>query len=173
METETQLRYAEAADVIGLAQLWHDGWWDAHGNILPNALAKLRTLENFERRLESALHEVRTIGSVGVPVGFHMIRGDELHQLYVARECRGTGIASALMRDAEAMFLAAGVNSPWLACAIGNDRAARFYEKSGWLRVGVARVEAETSQGPYPLQVWRYEKSLLTSVAQWRDQFGP
>ena len=28
------------------------------------------------------------------------------------------------------------VEVAWLACAIGNDRAARFYEKSGWRRAG-------------------------------------
>ena len=62
------------------------------------------------------------------------------------------------MADAEARLAAAGVVTAWLACAIGNDRAARFYEKSGWRRVGVVVEPAETSAGPYPMEVWRYEK---------------
>ena len=48
----------------------------------------------------------------------------------------------------------------WLACAIGNDRAARFYEKNGWRRTGTIVNDAETLQGPFPLEVWRYEKAL-------------
>lgn len=48
----------------------------------------------------------------------------------------------------------------WLACAIGNDRAARFYEKNGWRRAGTIINEADTERGPFPLEVWRYEKPL-------------
>jgi hypothetical protein len=64
------------------------------------------------------------------------------------------------MSDAETRLAKSAVEIAWLACAIGNDRAARFYEKSGWCRVGVVTYEAETSAGTFPLQVWRYEKRL-------------
>jgi RimJ/RimL family protein N-acetyltransferase len=55
---------------------------------------------------------------------------------------------------------AAGVGTAWLACAIGNARAARFYEKCGWRRVGTMINHAETSNGTFLLEVWRYEKAL-------------
>jgi hypothetical protein len=42
----------------------------------------------------------------------------------------------------------------------GNERAAKFYEKRGWRRAGTMINLAETSTGPFPLEVWRYEKSL-------------
>ena len=64
------------------------------------------------------------------------------------------------MSDAEAQLAARGIAKPWLACAVGNVRAARFYEKSGWRRAAVVTVESETSDGPFPLEVWRYEKEL-------------
>jgi hypothetical protein len=64
------------------------------------------------------------------------------------------------MADAESHLAKAGVETAWLACAIGNSRAARFYEKSGWHRVGVVTYKAETSVGTFPLEVWRYEKNL-------------
>jgi hypothetical protein len=64
------------------------------------------------------------------------------------------------MTDAETRLAKGGFNIAWLACAIGNDRAARFYEKSGWRRVGVVAYQAETSVGTFPLEVWRYEKNL-------------
>jgi hypothetical protein len=54
----------------------------------------------------------------------------------------------------------AGVTTAWLACAIGNDRAARFYEKHGWHRAGTTINFAETSAGVFRLEVWRYEKSI-------------
>ncbi|HEX6228402.1 MAG TPA: hypothetical protein VFZ41_02945, partial [Solirubrobacterales bacterium] len=53
-----------------------------------------------------------------------------------------------------------GVETAWLACAIGNLHAAHFYEKRGWRRVGKMMNPAETSSGPFLLEVWRYEKRL-------------
>ena len=89
-----------------------------------------------------------------------MLKDAELYQLFVSAEARGTGVAAALLADAEARLAANGVRTAWLACAIGNDRAARFYEKSGWRRVGTMVNEAETSEGTFLLDVWRYEKVL-------------
>lgn len=54
-----------------------------------------------------------------------------------------------------------GVVVAWLSCAIGNKRAARFYEKWGWRRTGTMISRPETSAGPFPLEVWRYEKRLV------------
>jgi hypothetical protein len=64
------------------------------------------------------------------------------------------------MADAEARLAARGVRTAWLACAIGNRRAARFYEKSGWRLVGTMINPCETTDGTFPLEVWRYEKAL-------------
>lgn len=154
------VRAAEADDLEPLAMLWWQGWRDAHAEILPAALARLRTLDSFTERMAAALPNVRTAGPVGGPLGFHLIKHDELYQFYVAGEARGLGLAAVLMADAEARFAAAGVERPWLACAIGNERAARFYEKAGWRRAGVECVPTETSQGLFPLDVWRYEKQV-------------
>ncbi|HXV64473.1 MAG TPA: GNAT family N-acetyltransferase [Vicinamibacteria bacterium] len=79
---------------------------------------------------------MRVVGPVGAPVGFCVVKGDELYQLYVSAQSRGAGVAAALIADAEARLVEDGVERAWLACAIGNERAARFYEKSGWHRVG-------------------------------------
>lgn len=54
----------------------------------------------------------------------------------------------------------AGVQVAWLACDVGNERGARFYGKCGWHRVRTEIYQCETSEGPFPLDVWRYEKVL-------------
>src|SRR5262245_14097234 len=156
----TTIRQAQDADIDRLAHIWFDGWRDAHLAILPVALTRLRTLESFRERLKAAQTDVRVaVGDAGL-AGFVMLKDDEVYQFYVAAEARGAGVAAALMDDAEAVLAARGVATGWLACAIGNHRAARFYEKHGWRRVGTVTYEAETIAGPFPLENWRYEKVL-------------
>ncbi len=154
------VRTARPEDVAALTTLWHDGWQDAHAALLPPELARHRTLASFRVRVVAALAEVRVVGPAGDPVGLCIVHEDELHQLYVAERARGTGVAAALLADAEARIAARGTSTAWLACAIGNDRAARFYEKQGWHRVGTATIRLDTPEGTIPLDVWRYEKTV-------------
>jgi len=65
-----------------------------------------------------------------------------------------------LIADAEGRLRENGVETAWLACAIGNMRAARFYEKCGWQRLGTMMNPLETTEGIFSLEVWRYEKRL-------------
>jgi ribosomal protein S18 acetylase RimI-like enzyme len=154
------VRTAEEAEIDRLAQLWYDGWHDSHAQIVPLELVRLRTVESFRQRLQAALPDIRVVGTSGAAVGFCIVKGDELYQLFVSAQSRGSGVAAALIADAEARLSAAGVETAWLACAIGNERAARFYEKSGWHRAGTILNQLETSNGLFSLEVWRYEKSL-------------
>lgn len=154
------LRDAEAADIERLAAVWYDGWHDAHARILPAELARHRTLDSFRQRLQAALDDVRVAGLSSAPAGFCMLRGEELYQLYVAAESRGSGVAAALIADAAARLAARGVETAWLSCAIGNERAARFYEKCGWRRAGTMVDHAVIETGTFPIETWRYEKHL-------------
>ena len=153
-------RHAHPDEIDALAGVWYDGWHDAHAAIVPAVLARQRTLDSFRERLKAGLAETRTIGEPGAPLGFTMLKDDELYQFYVARAARGSGVAARLMADAEQRLAARGVTTAWLACAIGNDRAARFYEKQAWRRAGTVVYIAETPQGDIKLDVWRYEKTL-------------
>jgi GNAT superfamily N-acetyltransferase len=154
------VRSAEERDLDQLARVWFDGWHEAHAQIVPPGLTRLRTLESFRDRLRAALPDVRVVDASGTPVGFSVLKGDELYQLFVSAQARGSGVAAALIADAEHRLRANGVETAWLACAIGNERAARFYQKCGWHRVGTMLNQAETSAGTFPLDVWRYEKRL-------------
>jgi len=148
------------SEIDALARIWFDGWQDAHARLLPAELARLRTLQSFQERLSASLDHVRVAETADAPVGFCMTKGAELHQLYVSTAARGSGLAATLILDAEARLREGGVHRSWLACAIGNVRAARFYEKHGWTRTGIVIEHLETGTGTFPLEVWRYEKSL-------------
>lgn len=160
------VRIAQAGDLAPLARLWWQGWRDAHLTLVPKALVARRTLDSFIDRMALALPHVRTLGPVGAPLGFHLIKDDELNQLYVDEEYRGAGIATMLAVDAEARLLEAGVTTPWLACPIGNARAARFCQKVGWTLARTQTIPTEIPGGWYPFRIWRYEK-LLTGASAW------
>jgi len=106
------------------------------------------------------LPTVRVVGPEGHPVALCQVKEDELHQLFVAGTARGGTVAMALTLDAEQEIRRRGFQRAWLACAIGNERAARFYEKAGWHRTGVVINHAITPTGQLPLEVWCYEKVL-------------
>ena len=155
-----EIRPALPTDLDALARLWYDVWHETHAPIMPAALAGLRTLQNFRDRLEAALPDIRVSGKPGSPLGFSLIRGDELYQLYLSPAARGTGIAAALLADAESRIEAVGYSTAWLACAIGNETAAKFYSKHGWRLIRTERIEVETAEGLFPVDIWRFEKPL-------------
>jgi GNAT superfamily N-acetyltransferase len=160
------VRAAQPKEIDQLARLWYDAWQDAHASIVPAELTRLRTLESFRQRLEADFSDLRVVGPVGAPVGLCVVKDDELYQLFVSAQSRGAGVAAALIADAEARLSAHGVETAWLACAIGNDRAARFYEKCGWRRAGVVVSQLETPDGLFPLEVWRYEKPMRFATSR-------
>jgi ribosomal protein S18 acetylase RimI-like enzyme len=155
------VRPADPAEIDRLAGIWYDGWQDAHAGILPAKLARRRTLDSFRERLRADIENFRVVGPSAGPVGFCFVRGDELCQLFVSAASRGSGAAADLIADAESRMREAGVETAWLACAVGNERAARFYEKHGWYRVGTVMHQPDDSGG-IEFEVWRYEKRLQT-----------
>ncbi|MCU0905831.1 MAG: GNAT family N-acetyltransferase [Tabrizicola sp.] len=160
MDGSPLVRNANAEDVEALSQIWMEGWTDAHDGLLPPELGRFRTMQDFRERLLSGLDSIRVAVLDGQLAGFAMVKKDELDQLYVAREARGSGAAFALQTDALAVIRHAGHRRAWLACAIGNHRAARFYEKVGWTLVGIVTIRLDTPDGPIPLKVWRYEITI-------------
>jgi GNAT superfamily N-acetyltransferase len=159
---EFRIEPATKADILRIAEIWHSGWQDGHAGLVPQALADLRTMNSFLERSESHLGKTEVARSGLAVLGFTMVQEDELYQMYVSPEARGTGVAGDLMASAECRILAGGYQTAWLACAVGNARAMRFYEKTGWKNTGEQPVEVETSEGAFSLNVIRYEKSLTS-----------
>ena len=103
-------RAMEESEIGAVARIWHDGWHDAHASLAPPGLRRARTFESFRERLAAARDATRVAGPVGAPLGMFMLKADELNQFYLARQARGSGLAAALIVDAEALLAARGVN---------------------------------------------------------------
>lgn len=96
------VRRAEEGEIDHLARIWYDGWHEAHARIVPAEMTRLRTIESFRGRLEAALPNLRVAGPSGEPAGFCVVQGSELYQLFASARSRGSGVAAALIADAEA-----------------------------------------------------------------------
>ena len=159
MPTAT-IRSATSADIPAMTRIWHDGWQDGHAALVPAELAAVRTMERFGQRLEDGLADILVATVDGKVAGLVMLLDDELYQFYVDGVARGTGLAAQLMKAAEAELAKRGQRDVFLYCAVGNDRAARFYDKCGWHRAAAEDIEAADGGVSVMVPVWRYEKRV-------------
>ncbi|GIG91198.1 GNAT family N-acetyltransferase [Plantactinospora endophytica] len=159
---EIALRPAVADDAEAVSAIWLAGWRDGHLGHVPEALVAVRTPESFRSRAAQRVGD--TVVAVAGPerrvVGFVMVVGDEVEQVYVDRAERGTGVAGLLLGEAERLVAAAGHRRAWLAVAPGNARARRFYERSGWADDGVFDYPAAVAGETMPVPCHRYGKPL-------------
>ncbi|GAB3020230.1 N-acetyltransferase GCN5 [Nocardioides flavus (ex Wang et al. 2016)] len=156
----TSIRPAVPADMAAVAELWHEGWHDAHAGHVPEALTAVRTLEAFHERTPPRVGDTAVaVDPSGSLLGFAMVAGDEMEQLFVARAARGTGVADALLADAERRIAAVGHPSAWLAVVAGNARARRFYEKHGWVDTGDLPYEVVADGQTYVSPCRRYVRT--------------
>lgn len=153
-------RDARPAEIEPLARLWCDAWHEAHAALVPAPVVAARTPESFAARLREGLGAVRVTGPVGDPTGLCIVAGDELNQLFVAPRARGAGAALALERDARRRLREGGASRAWLVCARGNDRAAAFYERCRWRRIGTVVHDLRSGDAAFPCEVWRHERRL-------------
>lgn len=149
-------------DIAPLAQLWHAGWHETQAPHVPNALINLRTLASFTERLIAMEDRARCIGPLGSPLGICAIKPNELNQLFVSPNARGTGAAAALLADAEQRLGAQGTTSAFLDCLPENEPAIRFYSKCGWIASGIEIAHLDTSAGLFELPCLIFRKDLTT-----------
>lgn len=159
-DTEVTLRPARSEDTGRLAEVWYAGFVDGHVGHVPEALVKVRTRESFDGRVTAALANTTVAEVAGEIAGFVMVVGDEVEQVYVAREHRGTGVAAAVLEEGERRVAANGHLEAWLAVATGNARARRFYERRGWTDGGAFDYPANTQVGSIPVPCHRYVKAV-------------
>ncbi len=154
------LRPATSADAETIATIWHDGWRDGHLGHVPEALIAFRTPESFRSRAADRVGDTVVADADGRLAGFVMVVGDEVEQVYVSADHRGSGVAGVLLAEAERLVAGNGHRRAWLAVVAGNGRARRFYERSGWVDEGPFDYPAATSSGPVPVPCHRYVKQL-------------
>jgi ribosomal protein S18 acetylase RimI-like enzyme len=154
------LRAARPDDAPAVAGIWRRGWRDGHVGHVPDALVAVRTDESFDTRAAQRVGDTVVATVDGEVAGFIMVVGDEVEQVYVAAEHRGGGVAAALLTEAERVVAANGHDRAWLAVAVGNARARRFYEKRAWIDEGVFDYPASHEDGPIAVPCHRYAKPV-------------
>jgi GNAT superfamily N-acetyltransferase len=154
------LRQATANDASKIAEIWHLGWRDGHLGFVPPELVAARYQDSFRTRAAQRVNDTTVAVMDGEVAGFVMVVGDEVEQVYVAARHRGTGVADALMTEAERRIARAGHSTAWLAVVQGNARARRFYERRGWSDAGPFNYAAAAEDGPLSVPARRYVKHL-------------
>jgi GNAT superfamily N-acetyltransferase len=155
-----EVRAARDEDVQAVGGIWANGWRDGHLGHVPAALADVRTPESFHARAAQRVAGT-TVAVAGDSIaGFVMVVGDEVEQVYVGAEHRGTGIAGTLLAEAERQVAAGGHDVAWLAVVAGNARARRFYERSGWTDDGPFDYQAAAADGVVLVPCRRYTKQV-------------
>ncbi len=162
------IRDAAPSDAERITDIWAIGWRDGHLADAPAELVAERTRESFVPRVAASLGGTRVAEVDGVVAGFTMMHGDEIEQVYVHADHRGSGIAGRLLADAAERVREAGHAVPWLAVARGNARARRFYEREGWTDAGEFAYDAPLEGGrTLPVPCHRMElRSPATSPAR-------
>jgi putative acetyltransferase len=154
------LRKAAANDVGAVARIWYVGWNDGHAGHVPPELVVHRSQEQFIARARERLESMWVAESDGQAMGFVVVKGDEVEQIYVDRTARGSGVAALLLRKAEDEIRGAGHRRAWLAVVAGNQRARSFYSRLGWRDAGAFTYLAETEGGRFAVPSHRYETDL-------------
>ncbi|PXY30340.1 GNAT family N-acetyltransferase [Prauserella sp. PE36] len=162
-ENVVTLRPATPEDTAAVARIWYLGWQDGHLGNVPAELLAIRTEESFTARAAQRIADT-TVATVGGAVaGFVMVVEDEVEQVYVSREHRGSAVAAALLAEAERLVAEGGHECAWLAVVGGNTRARRFYERGGWRDEGPFDYAAASEAGPIPVPAHRYVKDVTPS----------
>src|ERR1043165_359755 len=89
------IRPGTTDDASRVAEIWYHGWQDGHLGNVPDALVAARTKESFWERAGRRVADTTVATVDGVVAGFVMVVGDEVEQVYVSAEHRGTGVAAA------------------------------------------------------------------------------
>ena len=154
------VRRATPDDAAEVAVIWHLGWQDGHAGLVPQELVAVRTPESFRVRAPDRVGDTMVATVDGAVAGFVMVVGDEVEQVYVSAAHRGTGVAKALMDEAERQVRANGHDKAWLAVVAGNARARAFYERVGWCDEGGFDYAAAGPDGPIAVPCRRYTKNV-------------
>ena len=160
-ETEgVELRRGRPEDAGAVAEIWRVGWGVGDLGFVPDELVAARDEASFDRRAADRVGDTTVAVVDGQVAGFVMVVDDEVEQVYVSAAHRGSGVADALLREAERLVGAAGHRTAWLAVVAGNARARRFYDRNGWSDGGLFDHRAPVGDGSITVPAHRYVKDV-------------
>ena len=158
------IRPATERDRGAIIPLWHQGWHDAHRDLVPKQILSYRKPQHFQLWLDECLREtVVADGGLHGLGGLYSLSSAELSKLYVSPKNRGTGLAAILLAHAEHALAGRGVSIAELFCTDGNLRAQRFYERHGWTMTDTLMDPLWLPNGElteHRIATLRYEKRL-------------
>jgi GNAT superfamily N-acetyltransferase len=162
-----QVRIARGTDATAVERIRVDAWRVAYRKLLPPdeldamAVDPTRWLVRFETPPTGwtglvAERDGQVIGFAVVGPSRDESEVGELYAIYVAPAAWSTGAGRALIEGAERQ-LATEYDVATLWVLKGNDRACRFYERSGWSPDGATKTEERWG---VPSPELRYRKQL-------------
>lgn len=156
---------AQSSHYQQMIKIWHDGWHEAHAELVPKSILKFRDYIHFWEWLRSSSSEFFVGTEENWVIGFIAIKGSEVDKLFVTPSARGSGTASTLLEFGRRRIAAAGNTVAYLYCTAGNLRAEAFYRREGWelcetfpATLWVPKASAEE----YSVETCRFEKVLCS-----------
>ncbi len=151
MTAAATIRPGRDEDAEGFIALIGTAWSEFPGCVLDvdAEMPELRALAGYFERAGGALWTAEAGGRVVGMVAARPLRHDgayEICRMYVARECRGTGLARRLLALAEGHARDAGAARMVLWTDTRFEAAHRFYEKHGYVRQGAIRILDDLSK---------------------------
>ncbi|WP_309065587.1 GNAT family N-acetyltransferase [Microbacterium sp.] len=156
MGVHVEVRAAVAGDADGIAAVHVRAWQEAYRGLMPqevlDGLSIEQRAEGWRRIIAQPQPGGHTIVADrdGAVVGWATYgtardadppSTGELWGIYAHPDAWSTGVGHALLIAAEESLQAAGHTAAYLWVLDGNARAARFYERHGWIEDGGTRVE--------------------------------
>jgi GNAT superfamily N-acetyltransferase len=166
-----QIRRADPADAIAVAQVHVRSWQAAYRNLLPDDYLDQLRPEGRAEKYEFASVDPRMPRTI-VAVEGSLIHGfattvpardpdlplcGEIYALYVDPSQWGRGLGVALLSAARAHLFQSGFRKAALWVLTGNVRADHFYRMDGWAPDGLSRTD--TVWGVVVDEV-RYQRAL-------------
>jgi GNAT superfamily N-acetyltransferase len=145
------IRPGRDEDAEGFIALIGAAWSEYPGCVLDvdAEMPELRALSSHFEKAGGALWTAEADGHVVGMVATRPLRHDEAYEIcrmYVAKECRGTGLARRLLALAEDHARGTGAARLVLWTDTRFEAAHRFYEKHGYVRQGAIRILDDLSK---------------------------
>lgn len=161
-------RVAVSSDALGIARVQVAAWQAAYRGLMEQSLldsldpaAKVRSWETFTTAPE---HQVFVVEDGSRIAGYAHVCASrdepdsatgEVASIYVLPSLWRKGLGTALLRTAERALIAQGHHSITLWVLEANTLARQFYERSGYLADGAAKLHPKSG-----LRELRYRRSV-------------